>query len=141
VLDFDGDSLAKTRRFALHHGARLGLASTRLPDLELAVNELAANSIVHGGERGTLRIWVDDRHLICEINDSGHLSDPLAGRRPAGLGTNGGRGLLLVNHIADLIRTHTTPRSTSIRMYLALDRRQATFSASRPGPTKATVVP
>jgi anti-sigma regulatory factor (Ser/Thr protein kinase) len=119
VLAFDGDTLARTRGFALHHGARLGLDDGRLPDLELAVNELAANSIVHGGDHGTLRVWADDRYLVCEISDAGHLTDPLAGRRPAGLGTNGGRGLLLVNHIADLVRTHTTPQGTSIRLYLA----------------------
>jgi anti-sigma regulatory factor (Ser/Thr protein kinase) len=120
VLAFDDGNLAEARGFALHHGARLGLAADRLPELELAVNELAANSIVHGGDQGTLRVWADDEHLVCEVSDAGHITDPLAGRRPAGLGTNGGRGLLLVNHIADLIRTHTTPRGTSIRLYLAL---------------------
>ncbi|MBC6459895.1 anti-sigma factor RsbA family regulatory protein [Actinomadura sp. HBU206391] len=121
VLTFDDGGLAQARCFALHHGARLGLAGDRLADLELAVNELAANSIVHGGDSGTLRIWADDEHLVCEVSDAGHLADPLAGRRPAGLGIDGGRGLLLVNHIADLIRTHTTPRGTSIRLYLALN--------------------
>jgi anti-sigma regulatory factor (Ser/Thr protein kinase) len=122
VLLFDDGNLAQVRSFTLRHAARLGLADGRLPELELAVNELAANSIVHGGDRGTLRIWADDGHLVCEISDAGHLSDPLAGRRPAGLSTNGGRGLLLVNHIADLVRTHTSPEGTSIRIYLALDR-------------------
>jgi hypothetical protein len=70
-------------------------------------------------------VWADERHLVCEISDAGHLSDPLAGRRPAGLSINGGRGLLLVNHIADLVRTHTSPRGTSIRMYLTSAGEQA----------------
>jgi hypothetical protein len=30
----------------------------------------------------------------------------------------GGRGILMVNHLADLVRVHTGPDGTSIRVYM-----------------------
>jgi len=51
----------------------------------------------------------------------GHWADPLAGRRlPAARGA-GPYGLFVVNAIADLLRTHTTPAGTTIHVYLGLD--------------------
>jgi anti-sigma regulatory factor (Ser/Thr protein kinase) len=119
VLHFDPGSFRLARGFAAQHAARLGLPAGRIPDLEVAVNELAANSLVHGGGQGTLRVWADTDHLMCQVNDGGHLTDPLAGRRPVGLGADGGRGLLLVHQIADLVRIHTTPGSAAIRLHFA----------------------
>ncbi|MGI8329185.1 anti-sigma factor RsbA family regulatory protein [Actinomadura scrupuli] len=120
VLAFDARNLTQVRRFAAEEAARVGLAANRIGELEVAINELAANSLVHGGGSGVLRVWADSDHLICEISDTGHLTDPLAGRRPAGLSSRGGRGLLLVHHICDLLRIHTTPAGTAIRSHFAL---------------------
>jgi anti-sigma regulatory factor (Ser/Thr protein kinase) len=120
VLHFDAGNLAEARGFAAEHATRLGLSADRIPDLEVAVNELAANSLVHGGGQGTLRVWADEDQLLCQVDDGGHLTDPLAGRLPVGLASDGGRGLLLVHHIADLVRVHTTPVSATIRLHFAL---------------------
>lgn len=108
------------RRFAVTHGRRLGLGEERLTDLELAVAELVTNSIDHGGGTGTLRIWSDHHQVICEVADAGQLTDPLAGRRPPADRQVRGRGLLLVNHIVDLVRVHTTRTGTTIRVHLRL---------------------
>ncbi|MFD1044397.1 hypothetical protein ACFQ1S_01705, partial [Kibdelosporangium lantanae] len=54
--------------------------------------------------------------------DRGHLTNPLAGRVPASVTQFGGRGLLLVNHLADLVRIHTTPAGTAVRVYFKLPR-------------------
>ncbi|MDQ0577974.1 anti-sigma regulatory factor (Ser/Thr protein kinase) [Streptomyces rishiriensis] len=54
------------RRFALAQAMRLGMAGERLMDVELAVAELATNSVVHGGGRGTLAIWAEQGQLVCE---------------------------------------------------------------------------
>ena len=112
------DELPVVRRFAVAWGAKLGLSGVRLDDLALAVAELTTNSVVHGGGSGSLRIWAEDSQLVCEVRDHGQLNDPLAGRRPATRDQRGGRGLLLVHTVADLVRIHTDPDGTAIRFYL-----------------------
>ncbi|MET9801808.1 sensor histidine kinase [Streptomyces sp. NPDC006368] len=115
---FTGEGLPAVRHFATAHGERLGLAATRLQDLALAVAELTTNSVIHGAGHGTLRIWAEDGQVVCEVHDAGQLTDPLAGRRPPVPSRPGGRGLLLVHHIADLVRLHTAGSGTTIRFYL-----------------------
>jgi hypothetical protein len=44
----------------------------------------------------------------------------LAGHRPYDRDTTRGRGLFVVNGVADLVRTHTAPGGTTIRAYLRL---------------------
>ncbi|POX48585.1 anti-sigma regulatory factor [Streptomyces sp. Ru71] len=117
--DFDRATLSGARHHAVGEGARLGLEGVRLDDLALVAAELTTNSVVHGGGRGTLRVWAEDGHVVCEVRDAGRLADPLAGRRPVPRDQRGGRGLLLVNLVSDLVRTHTGGNGTTIRSYLA----------------------
>ncbi|MFC4908355.1 anti-sigma factor RsbA family regulatory protein [Actinomadura gamaensis] len=119
VLRFDEDALIQARDLASAHADRAGLGRDRVLDVELAVAELAANSLAHGGGHGTLRIWTLPSHLVCEVSDRGHLTDPLAGRHPVPPTSVGGRGLLLVNQLADLVRLHTRPDGTTVRAYFA----------------------
>lgn len=116
----DVTNLIEARRLVTAHAQRAGFGERRIADLELAATELAENSIAHGGGVGVLRIWSGDGHLVCEVRDAGTLTDPLAGRRPAGPRQLHGRGLLLVNHIADLVRVHTGPAGTTTRIHLRL---------------------
>ncbi|MGW7283697.1 anti-sigma factor RsbA family regulatory protein [Streptomyces sp. NPDC054844] len=120
VLAFGARELPEARRFAVGRAASLGLAGQRLQDTELAVAELTTNSVVHGGGRGTLAIWSDAGQVVCEVRDTGRLTDPLAGRRPPERGQIGGRGLLLVHYVADLVRMHTSDDGTTVRFYLGL---------------------
>ncbi|WP_345621286.1 anti-sigma factor RsbA family regulatory protein [Streptomyces ziwulingensis] len=112
-------SLSTARHTATAEAARLGLTGVRLDDFALVVAELATNSVVHGGGSGTLRVWAEDGHVVCEVSDAGRLDDPLAGRRPAARAQRGGRGLLLVNLVCDLVRTHTAPHGTTVRGWFA----------------------
>ncbi|MFF5428137.1 MULTISPECIES: anti-sigma factor RsbA family regulatory protein [unclassified Streptomyces] len=120
VFAFGGDELPAARRFASAQAARLGLTGQRLGDAELAVAELTTNSVVHGGGRGTLTIGTEAGHLVCEVRDAGRLTDPLAGRRPPRPGQIGGRGLMLVHYVADLVRVHTGDTGTTVRFYFSL---------------------
>jgi anti-sigma regulatory factor (Ser/Thr protein kinase) len=121
VLDATTDTeVTMARRLALDHAAGSGLSRSRATDVALAATELLTNSIEHGGGTGTLRLWAGHGHVVCEVHDSGTLADPLAGRRPARAGHPRGRGLLLVNQIADLVRTHTSADGTVIRAYFRL---------------------
>ncbi|MEU6550220.1 anti-sigma factor RsbA family regulatory protein [Streptomyces sp. NPDC046915] len=119
---FGEETLSEARHTATAEGARLGLTGVRLEDLALITAELTTNSAVHGGGSGRLRVWAESGYVVCEVRDKGLLTDPLAGRRPASRDQRGGRGLLLVNLVADLVRLHTGEDGTTIRCYLALAR-------------------
>jgi anti-sigma regulatory factor (Ser/Thr protein kinase) len=117
---FVADVLGEIRHFASDAAERFGLVRPRLDDLALAVAELTTNSVVHGGGSGLLRVWAEDGYVVCEVRDRGHLTDLLAGRRPPTRDQYGGRGLLIVNLVADLVRVHTGPDGTTVRFWFAL---------------------
>ncbi|NUS24781.1 MAG: sensor histidine kinase [Streptomyces sp.] len=120
VFSYGVEDLPAVRQFALAQATRLGLGGPRLMDVELAVAELTTNSVVHGGGGGTLAVWAEHGQLVCEVRDAGRLTDPLAGRRPPEHGQLGGRGLMLVHCVADLVRQHTGDDGTTLRFYLSL---------------------
>jgi anti-sigma regulatory factor (Ser/Thr protein kinase) len=117
VIPFDAAHLRRARHSSVAYAEQAGLAAERVDDVLLAVGEMAANSLRHGGGSGVLRLWTDAGHVVCEVADSGVIDDPLVGRRPAAPGQLNGRGLLMVNHLADLVRMHTTPEGTVVRAY------------------------
>ncbi|MFD5566417.1 anti-sigma factor RsbA family regulatory protein [Streptomyces cadmiisoli] len=116
---FHAGTLPTARHTATREAAAHGLYGTRLEDLALVTAELTTNSVVHGGGSGELRVWAEDGHVLCEVRDAGRLTDPLAGRRPAAREQRGGRGLLLVNLLADLVRVHSEPDGTTVRCWFA----------------------
>lgn len=103
------------RWYAMAEGQRLGLGAERVGDLALIVTELVTNSIVHTPGPGLLAVFPEDGHVVCEVRDPGKLTDPLVGRHPADPRNPNGRGLLLVNDLADLVRVHTGAAGTTIR--------------------------
>jgi anti-sigma regulatory factor (Ser/Thr protein kinase) len=84
--------------------------------LAVAVTELATNSVRHGGGTGTLAMWSEPGAAIVEVSDSGHLADPLTGRRRPVLSQEGGRGIYLVNQLCDLVQLRSSPRGTAVRI-------------------------
>ncbi|MET9575944.1 anti-sigma factor RsbA family regulatory protein [Streptomyces sp. DT199] len=119
TFSFVSDSLSHARHVAVGEGARLGLVGVKLDDLALATAELTTNSVVHGGGSGVLRVWAEDGYVVCEVRDEGQLADILAGRRPVPREQRGGRGVLLVNLIADLVRVHRSDTGTTVRCWFA----------------------
>lgn len=117
---FHDGLLRDARLFAVRLAGGFGLTGVRLDDLALAVSELVTNSVLHGGGSGTIRLWSEGGQVVCEVRDGGRLDDPMAGRRVPPNGRPGGRGLLMVHHLADLVRVHASPSGTSIRCYLSL---------------------
>ncbi len=116
VLGFELDTLAEVRRVT--EGCVADLEHPRGQDLVLAVAELAANSIRHGGGRGILRVWHDDGAVIAEIRDRGLIEDPLAGRHEPGFEQLGGRGLWIANAVCDLVQVRSGPQGTAIRLHM-----------------------
>jgi anti-sigma regulatory factor (Ser/Thr protein kinase) len=114
---FDIAQLASLRGFAEIWAARHGLRRPRRDDFTLAIAELTTNSILYGGGAGVLRLWADERQVVGEVSDTGTITEPLAGRIPPAASTLGGRGLLLVNRLADLVRTYWVPGRTTTRVH------------------------
>lgn len=111
-------SLPELRGVAGREGAAAGLSSSRVADLTLAVNELATNTIVHAGTTGEVAFWSEDGQVVCEVSDLGRLTDPLAGRLRVPVDQPGGRGLVLVQQVCDLVRVYAHPGGTTIRIYI-----------------------
>jgi anti-sigma regulatory factor (Ser/Thr protein kinase) len=108
--------LVDVRRRVADVGLDADLPPDRIVDLQSAVNELATNSIQHGGGSGTLRTWFDDDRVVCEIRDFGHVTDVMTGRlRPP---DGRGRGLVMVHFLADLVQRHTSPTGTTTRVHV-----------------------
>jgi anti-sigma regulatory factor (Ser/Thr protein kinase) len=116
VLGFELDTLAEVRRVT--EDCVAGLEHVRGQDLVLAVAELAANSIRHGGGRGILRVWRDDGAVIAEIRDRGLIEDPLAGRYAPSFEQLGGRGLWIANAVCDLVQVRSGPQGTAVRLHM-----------------------
>lgn len=117
-LSFDAAWLVHVRRSATEFARRAGVPARRVDDLAVVVNELATNSVMHGGGSGTLSIWAEDGRVVCEVRDRGRITDPLVGRRPVGLDNLNGRGVLLVNYLADLVRVYSGDDGTAVRAYI-----------------------
>jgi anti-sigma regulatory factor (Ser/Thr protein kinase) len=108
--------LTDLRRLVADQARAAGVPSARVGDVVIAVNELASNSIAHAGGSGTLAGWTEDGHLVYQLTDGGHLADPLAGRVPPPPDAAAGRGLFVVNQVCDLVRIHTEPGRTTVRI-------------------------
>jgi anti-sigma regulatory factor (Ser/Thr protein kinase) len=113
---FDQDSLSAVRAFLSEVALDAGVGGVRRDDLLLAVNELATNSVRHGGGQGVLRTWVDDDFLICEVTDSGRIDEPLTGRVRPAAGALNGYGLWLVNQVCDLVQVRASDAGSVVRM-------------------------
>jgi anti-sigma regulatory factor (Ser/Thr protein kinase) len=115
------DGLAGVRAFTATRARQAGLPPRRVGDLVIAVGELAANTFAHTRGPGTLTLWATGGEVICQVNDTGHITDPLAGRLqqdPAAAG--GRRGLWVVQQVCDLVQIWTSPAGTAIRLHMHL---------------------
>ena len=116
TLRFELPELVKVRRAVAEVGLEADLPPDRIVDLQSAVNELATNSVHHGGGNGTLRTWFDDERVVCEVRDFGHVTDLMIGRLRPPVGR--GRGLTMVHYLADLVQRHTSATGTATRVHI-----------------------
>jgi anti-sigma regulatory factor (Ser/Thr protein kinase) len=83
--EFGETTLRVLRETVLAHATAAGMPEGRALDVMLAVHELAANAVKHGGGIGSLRMSVTNRELICQVSDPGSASSglPVAAHRAA----------------------------------------------------------
>ena len=115
-LSFESGSLRQVRSFVAEQAERTGLDAESADAMVLAVSEIASNSIRHGGGQGEVRAWTDDRSLVCEVSDRGHITAPLAGRERPAPDAGRGAGLWVANQLCDLVQVYSSPHGTTIRV-------------------------
>jgi anti-sigma regulatory factor (Ser/Thr protein kinase) len=115
-LSFGEADLGQVRRWISSWAGVEGLSAEGIRDLVLAVDEIATNSIRHGGGCGRLRRWREDGALLCEVRDDGQMRDPLLGRVLPGEAAVCGRGLWIVNQLCDLVQIRSSSAGSQIRL-------------------------
>ncbi|MEO5838295.1 MAG: ATP-binding protein [Acidimicrobiales bacterium] len=94
-VDFGHDALAPRRaRKAIEPLLREG--GQFADDVTLAASEVVSNVVLHTHDGGRLEAW-DDDPLVFEVQDF----DPIVPAPPVAPRDNGGRGLAIVDHVAD----------------------------------------
>jgi anti-sigma regulatory factor (Ser/Thr protein kinase) len=115
---FDINGLSALRMLVRQTAEQAGFTPRRVADVALAVDEVATNSIRHGGGTGVLRVWIDGNTLICDVRDAGRLDDPLVGRCRPDPGQIGRRGMWLVNQLCELVQIRSSMAGTNVRLHI-----------------------
>ncbi len=117
TLRFEVSGLGEVRCRVAVAAEKAGMDPGGVADLVTATSELAANSVMHGGGSGDLRLWCDDGRVLVEIEDRGRIEDPLVGRIRPGVSQVGGRGLWLANELCDLVQIRSGEAGTTVRLH------------------------
>lgn len=118
MVAFGLAGLGEVRKKVARAAEAAGMDPTAVADLVTATSELAANSVMHGGGSGVLRLWHEDGALLAEVEDRGRIEEPLVGRLRPGIHQEGGRGLWLANQLCDLVQIRSGDEGTKVRLHL-----------------------
>ena len=118
VMRFCAGPLHDFRNFVADHARTFGLSSARTDDLVLAANEMASNSILHGGGSGLVRVWGDDHTFLCEIRDAGRIDNVMVGRVRPPRDEMAGRGVWMANQLCDLVQLRSSETGTVVRLHM-----------------------
>jgi anti-sigma regulatory factor (Ser/Thr protein kinase) len=117
ALTYDHD-LRPVRALVAAFARESGLPPARCTDLVIAASEVAANTLRHTGGAGVVRLWSTDAEVLCQLDDVGFITDPLAGHWRHDRNLPGGQGLWLVNQVCDLAEISSSSAGTSIRLHM-----------------------
>jgi anti-sigma regulatory factor (Ser/Thr protein kinase) len=118
-LGFDPDTLQLARTRTRACVSRAGFPEDRAEDLVLALHELAANAIVHGGGAGRLRVWNLAGALLCQVDDGEPDDEGLDDSLPC----EPGHGLWVVRRVVNQVQSLSGPAGTSVLTRFDLPRR------------------
>lgn len=117
-LRVDMRTLAALRAFVRRRAIEAGIDGATIENLVVGVDELACNSIRHGGGEGMVRVWRRSDTLVCEVRDRGRMDVPLAGRERPDPSQPYGRGLWIANQLCDLVQHRSSAAGTVARLHM-----------------------
>lgn len=132
--EFGETTLRVLRETVLAHATAAGMPEGRALDVMLAVHELAANAVKHGGGIGSLRMSVTNRELTCQISDPGSAGSGLSRISTLGSQLPGaaaqrspwpyepGHGLWLVRKVADHMSVNSGPAGSQVTVAFTMLR-------------------
>jgi anti-sigma regulatory factor (Ser/Thr protein kinase) len=133
VLDqaFDVDRLHELRNAVLAAAVAAGMPDDQAAQVMLAVHELAANAVLHGGGAGRARLRVVGAELHCRVSDVGQrAADGQLGADGQAHGDGAdattlwqvlpGHGLWLVRNIADHLSMTSSLGGSQVHAVFAL---------------------
>ena len=132
ALSFGLSELAEVRRRVAAAGERAGMGPRAVADLVTATSELAANSVMHGGGTGTLRLWRENGTLVAEVEDEGRIEEQLVGRLRPSIMQEGGRGLWLTNQLCDLVQIRSGEAGTVVRLHVLAGQHATDYDLQDP---------
>jgi len=122
--EFTMDTLHSLREAVLAHATAAGMPESRATDVMLAVHELAANVVRHGGGTGQLILRIAAGALRCQVTDPGSADangwPVTATAKPAPWPYRPGHGLWLVRQAADHFTAITGPYRSQVTATFAL---------------------
>jgi anti-sigma regulatory factor (Ser/Thr protein kinase) len=119
-LAFDSGALYILRTEVLALAGQAGLPDDRAGDVALAVHELAANVVCHGGGKGRLRVWHLAGALQCQVDDGDLIAsgDPAASLDP--FPELPGHGLWVARRVANRMQALSGLRGTRVTLIFEL---------------------
>lgn len=123
-LTFEARNLGAVRATVSAYALTAGLDRAGVARLVTAANEVATNSVCHGGGGGSIRLWSARGKIVCEVRDHGLFDRPLVDRELPGADASASRGLWLANQLCDLVQTRTFHDETVVRLHMALRPRR-----------------
>jgi anti-sigma regulatory factor (Ser/Thr protein kinase) len=117
-LGFDSGTLKSARAQMRACASHAGFGEGEAEDVVLAVHELAANAVRHGGGAGRLRVWNLAGALYCQVDDRGlAVTEPKGSPDRASVNSlpcEPGHGLWVVQQLADQMQSLSGPGGTSV---------------------------
>jgi anti-sigma regulatory factor (Ser/Thr protein kinase) len=119
-LAFDISVLGILRSEVLALSSRVGMPDDRARDVVLAVHELAANVICHGGGKGRLRMWSLAEALHCQVDDGDLIVSADHALRPDPLPELPGHGLWVARQVTSQMEALSGSHGTRVTLTFEL---------------------
>ncbi|GAA3213593.1 ATP-binding protein [Dactylosporangium siamense] len=116
--DFSGDGLRRVRDLVDQAARVAGVSATNAHNLVIAVSELAANAVRHGGGSGRIVIEQTGDGVRIEVSDHGPgLPEHLSQELPAPDAVSG-RGLWMARNLCRDLHISSTARGVTVRLFM-----------------------